>query len=703
MPEINEVVKLERRGSVGVITVDSPPVNALGHKVRAGLAEGLKQAAADDACKAIVIACAGRTFFAGADISEFGKPPQQPGLHAVLDMIEASSKPVVAAIHGTALGGGLELALCCNWRVAVGAARFGLPEVHLGILPGAGGTQRLPRLVGVEKALDMILSGGQIGAKEAKEIGLIDEVVEGDLTAGAVKFAERVVAENRPLRKVRDMDDKVASARGNKALFDERRAAAAKKSRGFRAPGGIIDAVEAAANLPFDEGIKRERAIGAELVASPESQAQLYFFFAAREAAKIPGLSPDAKALPVASIAIIGAGTMGGGIAMAAANVGIPVTLIEMSQEALDRGLATVRKNYERSVSRGSTSADDMAKRLALITPSLKLADIANADLVLEAVFENMEVKKKLFAEIDRHAKPGAVLATNTSTLDIDEIAAATKRPESVIGMHFFSPANVMRLLEVVRGARTSDAVIATAMAFGKTLKKVPVLARVCFGFIGNRIMFARGWQSVKLPLEGADPARVDKALTEFGLPMGHLAMLDMGGLDIDWHVRQARGEPEPIVDALVEKKQLGQKTGAGIYRYEQGDRTPRPNPETAEIIKKAAAEKGIKQREVSDQEMMERQLYPMVNEAAKILEEGIAIRPSDIDVVWVYGYGWPVYRGGPTFWADQVGLKTIRDRLKHYYEQTGDETFKPAPLLERLADQGKGFADWAKEARAAA
>jgi 3-hydroxyacyl-CoA dehydrogenase len=699
MPQVDEVVKLERRGTVGVLTIDNAAADVLAGGLRAGLVAALRRATDDDAYKAILIVCTGRSFVTDADFAEAGGA----GMHDVLDMIEMSRKPVVAAIHGAALGGGLELALCCNWRVAVASARFGLPAVHLGMLPGAGGTQRLPRLVGVEKALDMILAGNQIGAREALEIGLIDEIVDGGLTDAAVRFAERVVAENRPLRKVRDLDDKVAAARGNAVLFEERRKAIARKTRGFRAPAGIIDAVEAAANLPFDEGIARERAIGQALMASPESQAQRYFFFAEREAGSIPGLAPDARALPVNAVAIIGAGTMGGGIAMACANVGIAVTLIEMSQEALDRGIGTIRKNYERSAARGSMSTDDVGRRMALITPSLSVADIAKADLVLEAVFENLDVKRKLFVEIDRHARAGAVLATNTSTLDVDAIAAATKRPESVIGMHFFSPANVMRLLEVVRGAKTSDTVIATVMAFGKTLKKVPVLSRVCFGFIGNRIMFARGWQSVKLPLEGAALDQVDRVLTDFGLPMGHLAMLDMGGLDIDWHVRQARGEKEPIVDALVERKQLGQKTGAGIYRYEKGDRTPLPNPETAEIIRKAAADKGIAQREVSDQEAMERQLYPMVNEAAKILEEGIAIRPSDIDVVWVYGYGWPVYRGGPTFWADHVGLKTIRDRLQHYYEQTGDETFKPVPLLERLAEQGKGFADWAKQGKAAA
>jgi 3-hydroxyacyl-CoA dehydrogenase len=499
------------------------------------------------------------------------------------------------------------------------------------------------------------------------------------------------------------MDDKIAPLRGNARIFEERRAAIAKKTRGFRAPGRIIDAIEAAVNMPIADGLKREREIGNELIASPESKAQRYFFFAEREAAKIPDLAPGTKPRDIRQVAIIGAGTMGGGIAMACANVGLPVTLIEANQDNLDRGLATIRKNYERSLSRGSITQDQLDKRMAAITPSLSMADIAGADLVLEAVFENLQVKKDLFAEIDKHARADAVLATNTSTLDIDEIAAATKRPESVIGLHFFSPANVMRLVEVVRGAKTSDPVIATAMAFGKTLKKVPVLVRVCFGFVGNRIMFARGWQSVKLLLAGAGPAQVDKALTEFGMPMGHLAMLDLGGLDIDWHVRQARGEKEPVVDALVERKHLGQKTGIGIYRYEKGDRTPQPNPEVDEIIAGAAKAAGIAPRAVSDQEVLERQLYPMVNEAAKILEEGIAIRPSDIDVIWVYGYGWPVYRGGPTFWADQVGLKTIRDRLLDYYKETGDEAFKPAALLNRLADAGKGFADFARETKAAA
>ncbi|HSE96424.1 MAG TPA: 3-hydroxyacyl-CoA dehydrogenase NAD-binding domain-containing protein, partial [Methylomirabilota bacterium] len=518
-------VTVARRGSVAVLTVDNPPVNALSHGVRLGLRDGVRQAGTDAGVAAVVITCAGRTFIAGADITEFGQPPKDPGLHEVLDVIEESPKPVVAAIHGTALGGGLEVALACHWRVGVRTARLGLPEVKLGLLPGAGGTQRLPRLVGAEKALAMIVSGDPIGAEEAVRLGLLDELVEGDLAAGGVAFAERVVAERRPLRKVRDRDDRVAAARGKPELFAEFRKAVARQTRGFRAPERCIQAVEAAVNLPFTAGLARERELFLELLGSEESRAQRYFFFAEREAAKIPDVPPDTPVREIRKAAVIGAGTMGGGIAMNFANAGVPVTVVEVAREALDRGLGVVRKNYEATASRGRLTLQDVEKRMGLIAGTTDFDAVADADIVIEAVFEEMPVKKEVFATLDRVAKPDAVLATNTSTLDVNEIAAATRRPESVVGMHFFSPANVMRLLENVRGAKSSKTTIATAMAVGRRIGKVPVLVGVCYGFVGNRMLHQRGEEAERLLLEGSLPHEVDRVLYDFGFPMGPFAM----------------------------------------------------------------------------------------------------------------------------------------------------------------------------------
>jgi 3-hydroxyacyl-CoA dehydrogenase len=694
MAQITSSVSLDRRGRVAVLTVDNPPVNALSHHVRLGLRDGLRQAIADGEAQAVVIACAGRTFIAGADITEFGKPPQEPILWHVLEVIEQSPKPVVAAIHGTALGGGLEVALACHWRVGVRTARLGLPEVKLGLLPGAGGTQRLPRLVGVEKALQMIVSGDPIGAEEALRLGLLDEIVEGDLVAGAVAFAERVVVERRPLRKVRDLEDKIAAARGRPEIFSEFRKSIARQTRGFRAPEACVQAVEAAVNLPFEQGIARERALFLELLNSPESRAQRYFFFAEREAAKIPDVPPDTPTREVRKAAVIGAGTMGGGIAMCFANVGIPVTVVEVSREALDRGLGVVRRNYEATAAKGRLTREDVERRMGLIHGTLDFEAVGDADLVIEAVFEEMPIKKEVFARLDKVAKADAVLATNTSTLDVDEIAAATGRPESVVGMHFFSPANVMRLLEVVRGAKSSKTAVATAMAVGRRIGKVPVLVGVCYGFVGNRMLHQRGVQVERLLQEGALPQQVDRVLTDFGFPMGPCAMGDLAGLDVGWRIRKGRGVTSPVFDRLCELGRFGQKTGAGFYRYEPGDRTPRPDPEVERIILEVSRALGVQRREISDQEILERLLYPMVNEGAKILEEGKAIRASDIDVIWVYGYGWPVYRGGPMYWADQQGLKTIRDRLREWERRTGDPFWAPAPRLERLAEQGRGFLD---------
>src|SRR5213596_3879053 len=692
MTAITPSVDLDRRGRIAVLTINNPPVNALSQHVRQGLRDGVTQAIADAAVGAIVITCAGRTFIAGADITEFGKPPREPGLHEVLDLIESSLKPVVAAVHGTALGGGLEVTLACHYRAGVRTARFGLPEVKLGLLPGAGGTQRLPRVVGVDKALQMIVSGDPIGADAALNHGLIDAIVDGDLTAAGVAFAEKVLSERRPLKKIRDLEDALAAARGKPEVFADFRKSVARQTRGFRAPESCIKAVEAAVNLPFDAGLKRERELFLELLNSPESKAQRYFFFAEREAAKIPDVPAETPAAEIKKAAVIGAGTMGGGIAMNFANVGIPVTVVEVAKEALDRGLGIVRKNYEATAARGRLTAADVEKRMGLITPSVDFQAVANADIVIEAVFEEMPIKQEVFARLDAICKADAVLATNTSTLDVDEIAAATKRPESVIGTHFFSPANVMRLLENVRGRKSSKTTIATAMAVGRRIGKVPVLVGVCYGFVGNRMLHQRGLQAEKLILEGAAPHQVDRVLTDFGFPMGPFAMGDLAGLDVGWRIRKGRGAKAPVADRICELGRFGQKTGAGYFRYEKGDRTPIPDPEVEKIIVDVATSMGITRRFISDEEILQRLLYPMVNEGAKILEEKIAIRASDIDVIWVYGYGWPVYRGGPMFWADSIGLRALRDRMLEFKARTGDVFWTPAPLLDRLATEGKGF-----------
>jgi 3-hydroxyacyl-CoA dehydrogenase len=691
MTAITQSVDFDRRGRIAILTVNNPPVNALSQHVRQGLRDGVKQAGADAAVSAIVIVCAGRTFIAGADITEFGKPPKDPGFHEVLDLIEGSAKPVVAAVHGTALGGGLEVALACHYRLGVKGARFGLPEVKLGLLPGAGGTQRLPRAVGVEKALQMIVSGDPIGADEALKHGLIDEIADGDLTAAGVAFAEKVLNEKRPLKKIRDLDDKIGAVRGKPEVFASFRKSVARQTRGFRAPENCIKAVEAAVNLPFAEGMKRERELFMELMASPESKAQRYFFFAEREAAKIPDVPAETPTKEIKKAAILGAGTMGGGIAMNFANAGIPVTVVEVAKDALDRGIGVVRKNYEATAAKGRLTAQDVEKRMGLITGTTDFNAIADADIVVEAVFEEMPIKKEVFARIDKICKADAVLATNTSTLDVNEIASATKRPESVIGMHFFSPANVMRLLEVVRGANSSKTTVATAMTVGRRIGKVSVCVGVCYGFVGNRMLHQRGREAEKLILEGALPHQVDKVLVDFGFPMGPFAMGDLAGLDVGWRIRKGKGVKSAVADRICEMGRFGQKTGSGYFRYEKGDRTPVPDPEVEKIILDVARGMGIQRRAISDDEILARLLYPMVNEGAKILEEGIATRASDIDVIWVYGYGWPVYRGGPMFWADQVGLKTIRDRMNEW-QRTQGEVWKPTGLLDRLVAEGKGF-----------
>jgi 3-hydroxyacyl-CoA dehydrogenase len=583
------------------------------------------------------------------------------------------------------LGGGLETALCCHFRVCDAGARFGLPEVNLGLLPGAGGTQRLPRVVGVEKALQMMTSGAQIKADEALETGLVEKIVDGDLRAGAIAFARQVVADAAPLEKIRDRDNKLQIARDNPAIFSDFRKSIARKTRGFLAPEYNIRCIEAAVNLPFDEGLKAEASMFQELMSGPQSRAQQYFFFAERQAAKVPGIARDLAEIPITKVGVIGAGTMGGGIAMNMANVGLSVTIIETKQEALDRGLGIVRKNYENSASKGRITAAQTEQRCGLISGSLDMEDLADCDLVIEAVFENMAIKKEIFANLDRIVKPGAILASNTSALDINEIASATARPEAVIGLHFFSPANVMKLLEIVRGDKTSDTVIKTCMSFAKRIQKKAVLVGVCPGFVGNRILFPRQTQAQKLILEGALPQEVDKVLVDFGMPMGAFQMSDLAGLDIGWSAENSKGDT--IRDLLCEAGRRGQKTSAGYYDYDER-RTPSPSDDVEKIIRSFAAKAGVESREISEQEILQRCIYPMINEGAKILEEGIAIRASDIDVTWVYGYGWPVYRGGPMHYADSVGLSHIVDTLRQYGQE-------PAALMTKLASEGKGFADF--------
>ncbi len=683
MTELTESVRLERRGDVAVVIVDNPPVNALSHHVRQGLLDGITQAEAGDAT-AVVVICDGRTFIAGADISEFGGAAQGPSLQAVQGAMENCSKPVVAAIHGTALGGGLEVALCAHYRVAIESARFGLPEVKLGLLPGAGGTQRLPRVTGPVKAMQMVTSGDQIGTAEALECGLIDEIVD-DLEAGAVAFAGRAAAEGWPLTRIRDRGDKLAGV--DQSVFDDFRRSIARKTRGFLAPEYNLQCIEAAVNLDFDAGLVRERELFTELMTGPQSAAQRYYFFAERAANKIPDVPRDTPIIDVGRCGVLGAGTMGGGIAMNFANVGIPVTIVERDQDALDRGLAVVRKNYERSASRGSISAADAEARMALITGSTDKADFADCEMVIEAVFEDMELKKSIFAELDAICQPGAVLASNTSALDVNEIASATSRPESVIGMHFFSPANVMKMLEVVRGDKTSHTVIASAMAIAKKINKVPVLVGVCHGFVGNRMLFMRRIEADKMVLEGATPEQVDRVLFDFGFPMGPFAMSDLAGLDIGWKAENSTGDT--VRDIMNESGRKGQKNGRGYYTYDPDTRAATPDPEVVAMIRDFAVGKGIEQREVTDQEVLERCLYPMVNEGAKILEEGIAIRGSDIDVVWVNGYGWPMYRGGPMYWADQVGLADVVAAIEGYRDRLGGAHWELSPLLSRLAAEG--------------
>jgi 3-hydroxyacyl-CoA dehydrogenase len=634
---------------------------------------------------------------AGADITEFDKPPQPPGLAEVLDLMDASKKPIVAGLFGTPLGGGLEVALACHYRVAAPTTRLGLPEIKLGILPGAGGTQRLPRLIGVDKALPMILSGDPIPAAQARENGLVDEIVEGDVTEGAIAFARRVLAEKRPLRRVRDMEEKLEFYRANPKAFDEVVAKSAKRTRGLAAPAAAIECVRWSFELPMEEAERRVREAFAELRDGEQSKSQRHIFFAEREAAKVPDMPVGTRPREIRRAAVIGAGTMGGGISMCFANAGIPVTIIETSREALDRGLAVIAKNYQNTVARGGLKADEMERRLKLLNGVTDLEAARDADIVVEAVFEEMDLKKQVFGKLDRIAQPNAVLATNTSYLNVNEIAKSTQRPPSVLGMHFFSPANVMRLLEIVRGAATAPDVLATAIAVGRKIGKVPAVVGVTHGFVGNRMLHARGIEAERMLLEGALPQDVDGALTEFGFPMGPFAMGDLAGLDVGWRVRKASGAKAEIADALVEAGRYGQKTGRGFYRYEGGSRSPIPDAEVEKLIVEASVRHGVKRRNLDRKEIFERLIFPLINEGARILDEGIATRPGDIDVIWVYGYGWPVWTGGPMHYADRVGLPYIRDRLAEIAARAGNTKLEPAPLLVKLAQSGGKFSSYAK------
>jgi 3-hydroxyacyl-CoA dehydrogenase len=678
-------ISTRRHGDVLIILSNNPPVNALSTPVRQGLVDAIAEAEGDDSIKAVVIACEGQTFFAGADITEFGKPPQQPWLPVVVDTIENCSKPVVAAIHGTALGGGLEVALACHYRVADKSAKLGTPEVKLGLLPGAGGTQRLPRVAGVKKARQMCATGNPVGAKEAFDCGLVDRLVEGDLIPHAAAFAEEV-RDVRPLAKSSERQDRMADLDPN--VFDDFKKDNAKRFRGFEAPLKNIEAVKVATEKPYGEGVIEERKLFMELMSGEQSAAQRYFFFAERKANKIEGLPENTEPRPIRRVGVIGAGTMGGGISMNFLSAGIPVTIIEMSQEALDRGTGVMRRNYEASAAKGKLTSEQVEQAMGYLQPTLDFAALADCDLIIEAVYENMDVKKEVFGRIDKIAKPGAILASNTSYLDINEIAASISRPEDVLGTHFFSPANIMKLLEVVRGDRTAPDALLTAMTLGKKIRKVPVVSGVCHGFIGNRMLMPRQIEATKLLLEGATPEQIDRVHVEFGMPMGPFQMADLAGVDIGWHRDPSR--IETIRDALCAIDRWGQKKGAGFYDYDE-KRRPSPSPLVQQIIEDFAKQKGVERRDISDQEIVERTLYTMVNEGAKILEEGIAQRASDIDVVWVYGYGWPVYRGGPMFWADSVGLQKIVDGLKRQEARMKPE-FSFSKLLLEKAENGESF-----------
>jgi 3-hydroxyacyl-CoA dehydrogenase len=702
---MTDLVQLTKDNGIAVVTINNPPVNALSPGVPEGISEALDQIAQDDSVKAVVLIGGGRTFVAGADIKEFGKmtsgKSRGPGLLPLLLKIEDSNKPVVMAIHGTAFGGGLELAMAGHYRVAVPSAQVGQPEVKLGLIPGAAGTQRLPRLAGVAKAVEMCVGGNPVKAEEALKFGIVDRIIEGDLLAGAVAFARE--AASKPARKTRERNEKLGNAAENAQIFSTARETAAKKQRGLFAPVAAIDAVEAATKLSFEEGCKVEQKLFIECLFSDQSKSLIHVFFSEREVSKIPDVPKETPIIPIKSAAVVGAGTMGGGIAMVLANAGIPVFLKDADQPALDRGLATIRKNYANSVQRGRFSQQVAEERLKRITPTLTYDDFSSADLVIEAVFEGMALKKDVFKNLDRVCKPGAILASNTSTLSIDEIASSTSRPSAVIGTHFFSPANVMRLLEIVRGKATSKEVIATCMQLSKTLGKVGVLVGNCRGFVGNRMFGPYRREAQFLVEEGASVEAVDRALTDFGMALGPLATGDLAGLDVGWRIRkeyrhlEVPGIRQPFAeDRLCELGRYGQKTGAGWYKYDD-QRRAAADPLVTELIVQWVVEARIAQRQISAAEIVDRCLYALVNEGARILEEGFALRASDIDIIYINGYGFPAHRGGPMWYADTVGLKQVYERVSEFQRLHG-EIWQPAPLLKRLAEQGKTFAEFSRD-----
>ncbi len=703
---MNELISLGKDGEVAIITVNNPPVNALSPGVPEGIASAVKAVSEDDDIKAAVLIGGGRTFIAGADIKEFGKVTSGDrkggSLLPLLLLIEDCPKPMIAAIHGTAFGGGLEVAMAFHYRVAAPSALVGQPEVKLGIIPGAAGTQRLPRLAGVAQAVEMCAFGEPVKAGEALANGIIDRIVEGDLLAGAVAFAREVIARAEPSPKSRERNEKLGDTQTNTPIFAAAREKAKKIRRGQTAPLAAIDAVEAATTLSFDEGCQREAQLFRDCLFSDQSKALIHVFFGEREITRIPDIPKDTPQIEIKRAAVVGAGTMGGGIAMNYANAGIPVLLKETSQEFLDRGLAVIKKNYSNSVRKGRFSQEEMDRRMSLLQPTLTYDGFDEVDIVVEAVFEGMELKKQVFTELDKICKPEAILASNTSTLDIDEIASVTSRPQMVIGHHFFSPANVMRLLEIVRGAATSKEVVATSMALAKRLKKVGVLVGNCRGFVGNRMLAPYGREAQFLVEEGARPEAVDAALYKFGMAMGPMAMGDLAGLDVGWRIRKEYKHLEDpnvrhplIADRLCEMGRYGQKTGAGWYRYDENRRAS-PDPEVEKLIEQTVAEAGIQRREISDEEIIERTMYALVNEGAKILEEGFALRAVDIDIIYIYGYGYPAWRGGPMWYADTVGLEKVYNRILEFHAEHGS-LWTPAPLLEQLVRQGKTFADFDK------
>jgi 3-hydroxyacyl-CoA dehydrogenase len=694
------VVSYQLEGDIGVIRLNNPPVNALSHALRSGIQDAVTQAQ-DDASLALVLMCEGRTFIAGADISEFGKPPILPSLPELLIVLEASKKPIIAAIHGTALGGGLETALACHYRCALSSAQVGLPEVKLGLLPGAGGTQRVPRLTGVKAALDLMTTGAPITAAQALNIGLIDKVVEGDLLSAALDFANEVIAQGAKLKRVSDLE--VDKTTASAEFFAEYRKTLSKRFRGQEAPHRIVECIEAALNTSFDEGLKVERRLFVECMQSSQSGALQHMFFAERMSSKVKDLPKDTQLKDIKRVGIIGGGLMGGGIAMNFVNVGIPVTLLEISQEALQRGKDLIAKNYAMTVSKGKLTVELATQRQDMITGTTDYNDLADMDLVIEAVFENLDIKKQVFAKLDNVCKQGAILASNTSYQDVNLIAQSTSRPQDVIGLHFFSPANVMKLLEIVRGDETSNEVVATSMAIAKSIKKVPALSRVCYGFIGNRMLRHYAREAQLCLLEGSTPQNIDAVMQKFGMAMGPLAVGDLAGIDIGFKAREGLTDEQKgdvrtycIADALYEMGRLGQKTGAGYYQYDPDTRQRSVDPLVLEVIEAQAKKRGVERKVISDKTILDRLTFALINEGFKILEEGIAQRPSDIDVVYAFGYGFPAYRGGPMFYADTIGLEKIYHTVCEFADTYGEEFWQPAALLKQLVEEGKTLTQWA-------